>query len=158
MALLLFGMSKCPLCGQVIEQGQSTWSFPAFVLNELDPCFFFSDGAFHEQCVLKHKLGAYVHQRVEEWASRVGPGKRKCAVCKAEVTDPDDYLQIEHLSDREGDPLRIFNYTHLHKSCLPIWESRQHFIELATAVLTLGSWKGCYLAQLIKEMKAVQDK
>jgi hypothetical protein len=158
MALLIIDKSVCSLCGLVIKQGEATCSFPPFVMNELDPCFHFSDGAFHEACVRAHKHGADVLRRVDEWASRVGPGKRKCTVCKTEVTDPDDYLLIEHLSDREGDPLRTFNYTHLHKSCIPRWESRWHFLEPAWAVLVSGSWKGPYLARLIKEVEAVPEK
>jgi hypothetical protein len=154
MALLIYGKSVCSLCDRVIKQEEPTCSFPPFVVNELDPCFVFSDGAFHETCVRKHKHGADALRRVDEWASKVGPGKRKCVVCKTEVTDPDDYLLIEHLSDREGDPLRAFNYTHLHKSCLPKWDSRLRFIELANAMLASGSWKGPYLAWLIKEVEA----
>ena len=155
MALLIFGKSVCSLCGRVIKQEESTCSFPPFVVNELDPCFVFSDGAFHETCVHEdeHEHGVEALRCVDEWASRVGPGKRKCVVCETEITDPDDYLFIERLLGRDSDPLRAFNYTHLHKSCLPRWESRSRFIELANAALASDSWKGPYLAHLIGEME-----
>ena len=158
MALLIYGKSVCTLCGKVIKQNEPTCSFPPFVMNELDPCFVFSDGAFHEDCVSKHAHGADALDRVNEWDSRVGPGKRKCVVCKTEVTDPDDYLLIEYLTDRESDPLRAFNYTHLHKSCLPGWASRSRFIELANAELAVGSWGGPYLARLVREIETGQIK
>ena len=153
MALLIYGRSACSLCGQVMKQEDPTCLFPPFVMNELDPCFEFSDGAFHDACVRKHKYGADALRRVDEWFSKVGPGKRKCVVCKSEVTDPDDYLLIEHLSDREGDSLQAFNYTHLHKSCLSRWDNRSCFIELASVALTSGSWKGPYLAWLIEKVE-----
>lgn len=152
MALLIYGKTVCSLCGRVIEQNEPTCSFPPFVVNESDPCFVFSDGAFHEACVHKHKHGADALRRIDEWASRVGPGKRKCVVCRLEVVDPDDYLLFEHLSEREGDPLRAFNYTHLHKSCLPRWEIRPRFVELASAALASGFWEGPYLARLLSEL------
>ena len=152
MALLIFGKTVCPLCDRVIKSGESTHSFPAFVVNEKDPCFIFSDCAFHEECVRQHKLGAYATQRVEGWVSKVGPGKRKCVVCQNEVTNPDDYLLVEHLSDDANDPLRAFNYTHLHKSCLPKWKSRDYFVGLVNKVIASGRWQGGYLAHLLNEI------
>ncbi|MBL8297957.1 MAG: hypothetical protein JNN30_06350 [Rhodanobacteraceae bacterium] len=154
MALLIYGKSVCALCGRVINQNELTCSFPPFVVNELDACFVFSDGAFHEACVRKHMHGIDALRRVDEWASRVGPGKRKCIVCEMEVADPDDYLLIDHLSDREEDPLREFNYTHLHRSYVQKWNSRSRFVDLAAAALASDSWKGPYLIRLIEEIGA----
>jgi predicted nucleic acid-binding Zn ribbon protein len=153
MALLIYGKRVCSLCGKLIKQEDPSCSFPPFVVNELDPCFLFSDGAFHEACVLKHKHGVDAIRRVEEWAANVGPGKRKCVVCKTEITDPDDYLLIEHLSDREGDPMREFNYTHLHKSCLSRWEGSSRFTDLANATLASNSWKGPSSLDLLRRSK-----
>ena len=133
MALLLAGVSNCSLCEQIIknEDIASVILFPAFILNELDPCFLFSDGSFHEVCLSKHPYGSHTIRRVEEYYSKVGPGKRKCVVCSEEVMDYNNYLLIGDMSDREGDPLRTFNYTHLHKSCIQKWGSRLRFIEFS---------------------------
>jgi hypothetical protein len=152
MTILLYGKSKCPLCGQVINETEPVYCFPAFVINELDPCFFFSDAAFHEVCLKQHPYGSSAIRSAEEYYSKVGPGKRKCVVCKEEVTDSDDYFLIGRLSDRNGDPLRAFNYTHLHKSCIPKWRERLRFIDAAKAALTLGVWKGRYLNEVIDEL------
>jgi hypothetical protein len=152
MALLFYGKSVCSLCGKVIDETTPVRSFPAFILNELDPCFLFSDASFHEACVNEHPYGIDVLRRFDEWHSKVGPGKRICVVCKEEIISPDNYLLIEHLSDRESDPLRVFNYTHLHKSCIPRWKSRSRFIELANAALASGFWKGYYLNKIINEL------
>lgn len=153
MALLICGKSVCSLCEQIIKQDEPTCSFPPFIANEFDPCFVFSDGVFHESCIFKHKHGSDALRRVDEWSSRVGPGKRKCDVCKTEVSDPDDYLVIVRLSDREGDALWEFNYTHLHKSCIPNWDRGARFVSLAKAVLASGYWKGQYLFRLIEEIE-----
>jgi hypothetical protein len=153
MALLLYGKSECPLCGHVINEAEPVYCFPAFVVNELDPCFFFSDAAFHEVCLKQHPYGSDAIISAEEWYSRVGPGKRKCVVCKEEVTDPNDYFLIGRLSGLDADPLHAFNYTHLHKSCIPKWRERLHFINVAKTALTLGVWKGGYLNEIINELK-----
>ncbi len=158
MALLLFGKSTCPLCGRIINEGDAVYSLPPFVVNELDPCFPYTDSAFHETCLRVYRYGSEVLRRVDEWYSKVGPGHRECAVCKTEITDPDDYLLIEYLSDHEDDPLHSFNYTHLHKSCIPRWQSRPYFIELARKIQESDSWKGPYLGWLINEIEAAKNK
>jgi hypothetical protein len=153
MALLIFGKTQCGLCNRVLEQGEAVRSFPAFAVNEQDPLLLFSDGSFHQACLDADKRKNDVLYRVEELVANTGPGKRACAVCKAQVTDPDDYLLIGHLSDREADPLRQFNYTHLHKSCLPRWEKKELFGRLARAALTSRFWRGNYLNNLLKDLK-----
>lgn len=154
MALLFIGSTLCTLCDKVVNEGDSYQSFPAFIMNELDPCFIFTDGAFHEACVRNHAQGADALRRVDEWKLNVGPGRRKCAVCGHQVTEPDDYLLIGKLSDCENDPLRLFNYTHLHRSCVSRWNRASAFVDLASAALGSGSWKGGWLAQLIEDVKA----
>jgi predicted nucleic acid-binding Zn ribbon protein len=149
MALLIFDQSKCTLCGKPITKNEPVCSFPAFVTNELDPCLAFSDGAFHEACVLKHEDGPRAISRADEWGANTGPGKRKCAVCKKEITDHNDYLLVEHLSDDDNNGLKAFNYTHLHKSCIPNWKDRLTFIDLINAANTSNLWEGPYLGQLI---------
>ena len=155
MALLFFGKTICPLCEQVIVQGDSTISFPAFITNEADPCFVFSDRAFHTKCVRNNDLGEIAVQRFSEWQSKIGPGKRKCTVCQLEVTQPDNYLVIEELSNDVSSPLHIFNYTHLHKTCIPKWELRDNFIEAAKNVIESKQWKGGYLSHLIHEIESL---
>lgn len=153
MAILLLGKTVCSLCGQVIKADERRRSFPAFVANEEDPLFLFSDASFHEDCLRRDKRGRHAIERVEERAYNVGPGKRKCAVCGLEVTDPDNYIFIEHLSDHKSDPLREFNYTHLHKSCVGKWGRKAEFVRLVEAALAAGRWRGKYLAQLLEEFR-----
>jgi hypothetical protein len=149
MALLIFNQSKCSLCGKLITKAEPTCSFPAFVTNQLDPCWVFSDGAFHEACVLKHEHGPNALRRADEWGANIGPGKRQCLVCKTEVTDPNDYVLIEHLTDDDQNALKAFNYSHFHQSCLHDWKDRLALIELIKAANTSGTWQGPYLDQLL---------
>lgn len=154
MALIIYGKSSCSLCGQTIERDDAVVSFPAFVVNELDPCFALSDGSFHEACLHKDVRAGEALRRVEEWAAHVGPGKRQCAVCGMQVVDPDNYILIEHLSERDDDPLSFFNYVHLHRTCIPKWDARVRFDALAKDRLASGAWKGSYLPHLIEQIGA----
>lgn len=152
MALLFLGKTVCQLCKQVIMEGDLTISFPAFIVNEADPCYLFSDGAFHSKCVQNNNIGKQAIQRFDEWRAKVGPGKRKCGVCQLEITDPDNYLLIEGLSGDITSPLHAFNYTHLHKSCIPKWVLRDNFVAAAKNSLDSGQWKGHHIPYLLSQL------
>lgn len=130
MALVVLGESKCSLCGGLLEHADDIVSFPAFVVVETDPIYRFSDGAFHRACFDAHPLSELVASRFSEWRQSTGPGRRICAVCGEEITDPDDYLLIEHISPDTDSPLHQFNYTHLHRSHVCEWEDRQLLVAL----------------------------
>jgi len=153
MAMLIRGKSICQLCGKAIEASDRACAFPHFIMNEIDPCFIFSDGAFHESCVLQNRDGPAAIRHAEEFFLKTGPGKRTCAVCNNEIKDHKDYLLIGFLSDDYNNPLRLFNYTHLHKSCIPRWANKDKFVQSAQASLTSGKWRGNYLVSLLKDIK-----
>ncbi|HJQ59196.1 MAG TPA: hypothetical protein VJ890_19980 [Vineibacter sp.] len=157
MAILTIGM-PCSLCGERIEERDPVAMFPAFISNELDPCYQFSDGAFHEACFRAHAHAADMLRLVETLFSKSGPGKRQCAVCRNEILHYTEYVSTEYLSGRDGDPLHTFNYFHFHRACLANWESRQRFIDVARAAIASGSWKGPSLAWLIDQMEAHQHQ
>jgi hypothetical protein len=52
MALLFPGKTPCLLCGKVIEEGEATVGFPAF-LGPKHPLSRYSDAVFHAECFAK---------------------------------------------------------------------------------------------------------
>jgi hypothetical protein len=73
MALLIPGKTQCPLCGKVIEQGQATAGFPAF-LGSSHPLSRYSDAVFHADCFVncpdKAALDALFKRYRDIWDSR----------------------------------------------------------------------------------------
>ena len=49
MAIIIRGASKCSICGEVLEEGQSLVAFPHF-LRQGDELWRYSDFGMHEQC------------------------------------------------------------------------------------------------------------
>jgi hypothetical protein len=49
MALILRGKTICPLCGNLIGEGDDVFATPAF-LKSTHPLSSFSDAAFHAKC------------------------------------------------------------------------------------------------------------
>ena len=153
MALLIQNKTVCNLCGEVIAEGEDALTFPAFILNENDPLYYFSDASFHSACVHKKPIGEKALFWANEWLNKTGPGKRKCCVCEEEVTDPDNYFLIEHLTDDKNHPVYRFNYTHLHRSCIKFWKNRDKLSNLIAEMQASGKWAGAYLDQIQEMLK-----
>jgi hypothetical protein len=154
MAILLRGMTRCPICGIVIEEGDEVVLFPHVVINEADPLYALSDAACHRSCLNGDPLGAPMCEVSEQYLANAGPGKRACAVCSIEVRDPDDYLFIGYLGNPSDDPLGSFNWTHLHKSHISSWHQAREFLMLAKTTLSKGHWRGSALTEIVREIEA----
>jgi hypothetical protein len=76
MALLMWGASRCPICREVLYQGQAIVATTHFIGDPADPLSLFSDSGMHATCfagwehrdefasryyaVLGHKLAGWV--------------------------------------------------------------------------------------------------
>jgi hypothetical protein len=158
MALLLTGKSICEICHRVIEESDEVIGFAHFVLNRDDPLYFFSDAGFHETCVVQHPMGDKAIQRFEEWVLRAGPSNRICLICHQRVLDPDDYILIAHLTADKNHAAFQYNYTHLHKRCLPQWPDRERVIAILEDLRQSGNWDGDYLGMLIQDLRLGRGK
>ena len=153
MALITLGKSPCPLCNQPITETDELIGFPAFISNQLDPLFLFSDAAFHAGCFHRHPLSEEAEASYTETVNRAGPGHRCCVVCKREITDPDDYLTLGHLTADRKHPLHRYNHTQLHRSCVSSWSDLPHVHTLLDDFQSSGRWKGAGLAWLLDEIR-----
>ncbi|MBC7228644.1 MAG: hypothetical protein H5T61_15665 [Thermoflexales bacterium] len=50
MALIEYGVTLCPLCGEPINTPEECISFPHFIEDRGDPFWQYSDAAFHKKC------------------------------------------------------------------------------------------------------------
>ena len=149
MGMTFKGLSECSLCGRVLREGEALYGFPAFVGNESDPLYPYSDATFHAACLEVDPLGTAAARFVaDEWNNKTGPGRRHCAVCGIEPASYEEYEGWSYLAGAP-DPLSKFNFTHLHKTCVSRWEARREFIATAEEAITSGRWKGRGLAQII---------
>jgi hypothetical protein len=112
VALILEGKTTCPICGKVLKTGEEIMGFPAFVSNQADPLLLFNDAGFHKDCVLAHALWPTLNWRMREYDEKTGPGHRKGLVCGEEITHPDEYFGLGHLTDNPAHALFQFNYAH----------------------------------------------
>ena len=154
MAITILGETRCVICGELIDEKRPFRSFPAFVVNENDPIYLFSDGVCHDDCFANHYLKKVVMERLEEWEVNTGPGNRKCAVYNEEIMDPDDYLMIDHLTSDESNPVFRYNYTHLRKSHLGDWRELEKCIEDIKKFKESTNWGGGYLEGLIESLNS----
>jgi hypothetical protein len=67
MALLFRGRTRCPLCGQVIQEGDQAVMFAPMVPDPADPLHVFHDASFHAACFDAHPLSDAAE---EGWGDR----------------------------------------------------------------------------------------
>lgn len=152
MAMIILGLTACCICGEHIDEARSFTAFPAFVLNENDPIFMFSDSACHDECIDGHVLSTTLKQRFNYWQNSTGPGNRKCSVCREEISSPNDYFMIDFLAP-DGFSASKYNYTHLHLSHINEWEDSFAALREIEALKDSGEWGGEYLDNLIRQLK-----
>tara|TARA_R110002111_G_scaffold89753_2_gene139693 strand:- start:474 stop:758 length:285 start_codon:yes stop_codon:yes gene_type:complete len=59
MAMIICGKTKCSICGEVLAQGQKLVSTTAFIVDQADPLWKYSDSGMHYDCF-------------QQWPLRVG--------------------------------------------------------------------------------------
>ena len=65
MAIIIYGKTKCPICGDIIYKDQEIVGFPHFIGDEKNILYFFSDRVFHKKCFFKHSLANNVIEKLE---------------------------------------------------------------------------------------------
>ncbi len=151
MSILIQGM-PCPLCSLPIQKGQEVIGFPSFIPNRLDPLWVFNDGIFHSECLLKHSLADRVITRYEEFQKNSEPTHRQCEICKLEITNPDEYLGLGHLTDEESQEIHRYNYTNFHYSCLKHWNNKTHLYKLFEQLKHSKTWDDKDIQYFLREL------
>src|ERR1051326_1599299 len=101
MATFIPGMA-CSISGKTITRIENAVVFPAFVANEADPIYVFSDAVIDADVFRKHPLAGEAQSRYKDFRRHNTPESRVCAVCDRQIVDPDDYIGLGHLvSDSE---------------------------------------------------------
>lgn len=106
MAIFLKGLTKCPLCGKIIDDDNFIM-FPPFISNLNDKLAVFNDQTIHISCLNKHPLreeAIYFRQKYE----------RKNRENKEKVIqlnrNPRDFVFVPILTSDKEEKLYSFNF------------------------------------------------
>jgi len=152
MAIFVPG-TPCTICGRPVSATEERVLFPAFTANEADPLHVFSDSVVHSKCFYEHPLARDAEVRVSEFISSTGPGAKVCEICKAPISDPDDYFGMGFLTADRLNPLYPWNYARFHKHCLAAWNELPRIIEMAQEELRTGRWRGRGMELLVSDLQ-----
>jgi hypothetical protein len=141
MAVFVVG-TPCGICGRPIGLGDRRSLFPPFVINLKDPLFIFSDGAFHEECVLRHELGSKALRCADRVLEASSPDRFVCAICGDRIVSPDDCLSVGLLTSDESHPAYRFNGLHIHPSEWAEWDSAPVFQSAVRLLQESSEWCG----------------
>jgi hypothetical protein len=159
MSILIFGKTGCTICGRVINETDSFYSFPSFVINTKDPLYFFSDNSFHVACLNKHVLNGTARKYANLFIEKSQPGNRKCMISGGKIEDYNDYLFIDYLTSNEDEFLHRLNFSSIDKRNLPRWYLRDRVVSELFELNRSGNWKefgghNFYIENLINALKA----
>lgn len=137
MAILIRGKSRCPICNEVIREGQEALCYPPFVPNRLDELYVFNDAPVHSECAQKHPGFQSAEEVVAEAARGARPENRVCEVCHKPIQHPDDHYTLGYLSNE--DPLQRWNFKQFHRACLKDWPDRSEFASAFNEAIKAGT-------------------
>lgn len=156
MGILILGKTECPICQRVINEGDSYYSFPAFVVNVADPIYFFNDETVHQDCLSKHKLGDIAKKYAELYLNAIHPSNRRSAVTGERIIDQLDHIFFGYLTSDDQLPLARFNFLHIAKHDLVKWPFREEAIKELQDLKDSKDWKekndSNYLGALIDQL------
>ena len=81
-----------------------------------------------------------------------------CMVCDTQMTDPDDFFALGHLTDDQTHPLHQLNWAVAHLSCLPRWSLLRDVQQFCESQVATGAWRGRGVQLLIDKLKAATPK
>jgi hypothetical protein len=148
MALFVLGMN-CSISGQQILTVDDAVMFPAFVSNEFDPIYPFSDAVIKLDVFQNHPLSKIVLSRYKDFEEKTKPKARYCFICKNLIDDPENYFALGYLVDEPDHALYRYNYAHFHRACLATWTELPNLVEAIKVLQTSGKWKGMSLIKLL---------
>jgi hypothetical protein len=130
--------------------------FSPFVVNRSDPLFVFSDAAVHVACFARHPLSEEASRWQEEAMRHGKPITRTCAACSEPILEPDDYFCTGLLARDAADPLREFNFVHLHRSHARSWDRFDEFRRRMETAQASGAWHGPRLVFSVTPAESVR--
>jgi hypothetical protein len=154
MAIFIPGM-RCALSGRTVASREELVAFPAFVANEADPLFVFSDAVIHIDAFRQHPLAEAAQARLEEGLQRTPPRNRRCLACANQILDVNDYVGVGHLTPDREQPLYRFNYAQFHRTCLSSWPGRANLVAALDLLEQSGTWRGGALKRTIHQLREI---
>jgi hypothetical protein len=142
MAIIILGKTKCQICQNPLLEADEIVGFPPLFANRRSGFRLFHDAGFHRSCVESHPLGPRAIALLERFMQSTGPGRRLCAACGSQITDPEDHFGAGLLTEDPSSPLDEFNFVSLHQSHFPMWIRGPEFRRLVEANQISDAWDG----------------
>lgn len=154
MAIIITGKTTCRICSKVIAEEDLFYSFPAFVLNTLDPVYYYNDCGCHINCLGHDSVGLLALKMAKLFTFQISPINRICSITGEKITKQDEHFFVEMLTSNSKDILFKYNFIHLNKTQIRNWAERFVLIEAVMKLQKENGWRETdssnpYLNQLL---------
>jgi hypothetical protein len=95
MPFIIYGKTKCPICGEAIMKGDEIVALPAFVGRE-HKLYLFSDAATHRRCFDAHPLKFELRDTFRKYANPQDPLWGQILLYLNELV-PDEIMKMSNL-------------------------------------------------------------
>lgn len=162
MAQIFYSITKCPICGKVLNERDVVIAFPPFVPNIKDQLYLFSDQGCHKNCVNNHPLGSVAIKLSNEFLFETRPDNRICKISGSVISIPDFYFFTGLLTSDQNEPLYRYNFITMDRRSIKLWDKREDLLRELISFKESGKWKDLYgtgyIDKIIDDLKMMGNE
>ncbi len=140
MALIIENSTKCPLCGEVLNDEKEFTGFPHFIANMKDVLAIFTDSGIHIECLNNHSLKNEALFYRDKFRATIPSPNSKCCIDNKLILKAEDIFSIPMLTSDVNEVLFRFNFLTFNKHNLSKWKDKLLFIKTAKQFIKDGKW------------------
>jgi hypothetical protein len=141
MAMVFSNISKCPICGEVLNENKEYTMFPPFISNIKDPMFMFGDSGIHLSCLNNHPMGKKALLFREKFHEIKPSVNSKCLLDGNPIIDPRDIFIIGLLTSNEEEELFKYNFLVFNRKNIGKWKDRDIFLKAVARYKEENKWE-----------------
>ena len=139
MALIFLGKSTCPICHNILHQGEDVRGFPSLTGNIKDKLYIFSDKGCHQKCVDAHPFGKMAWDFADEAHKKFM--EKKWWAGGNVITDYRNFYGLGMLTSDETEELFQYNFLTLDVNNIATWKDKEHFLNVAKKFIDERKWQ-----------------
>lgn len=140
MAIIIEKASKCPICGNILDNSSEYIVVPPLTSNTKDSLFIFSDSGIHNSCLNVSSLKCKLLKHIDFYNRHLPTIKLKCHVDGKLIDNLSEILHFGLLTSDETEELYDFNYLSFNLKNVNKWIDSNRFLTISENFLSKKKW------------------
>lgn len=126
MAIIFETHTQCCYCSDSIK-AKDIVVFPAFITSTTSKFYRLNDSVWHKVCLEKDSDYLSIITLFNEYKFSITPRNRKCFLDGTLITDPNDHLFIDYITDNKENFIHELRFKNFKLSNLKSWNDLDRF-------------------------------